>query len=63
MTSANFIDVFGDGVKIPPDPTHANGWDYTDASHTAIEVYGPTCDAITSGTIKNVTVTFRCIVG
>jgi hypothetical protein len=62
-TSTSFIDVFGDGVKIPQDPTHASGWDYTDASKTAIQVYGPTCDAIVAGTIKDVTVTFRCIVG
>jgi hypothetical protein len=63
MTSTNYIDVFGDGTLIPQDPSHANGWDYTDATHNAIQVYGPTCDAITAGTIMNLTVTFRCIVG
>jgi hypothetical protein len=63
MTSVNYIDVYGDGTKIPQDMTHANGWDYTNTEHTAIEIYGPKCDAITAGTIMNVTVTFRCIVG
>jgi hypothetical protein len=63
MTSVDQIDVFGDGMSIPKDTSHANGWDYTSADHTAIEVYGPKCDAITAGTIMNVTVTFRCIIG
>ena len=64
-TSTDYIDIFGDGTKIPRDtgtpPT--NGWDYTDASHTAVQIYGPTCTEIMSGRITNVTVTFRCIVG
>jgi hypothetical protein len=63
MTSVDFIDVFGDGVPIPRDQTHVDGWDYTNAAHTAIEVYGPRCDAVTAGTTMNVTVTFRCIIG
>jgi len=62
MTSVDQIDVFGDGVPIPKDPGHVDGWDYTNAAHTAIEVYGPRCDAILAGTIMNVTVTFRCVV-
>ena len=61
-TSVEHIDVFGDGTKIDRDPTRANGWDYTDASHQAIEVFGATCDAIKQATIMNVTVTFRCLV-
>ena len=63
MTSDNYIDVFGDASPIPPDPNRVNGWDYSNAAHTAIEIYGPTCDAIMAGTIKKVTVTFRCIQG
>jgi hypothetical protein len=63
MTSVDQIDVYGDGMKIPQDTSHANGWDYTNAAHTAIEVYGPTCDAILAGTVMTVTVTFRCIIG
>jgi hypothetical protein len=63
MTSVDFIDVFGDGTMIPRDQTHTDGWDYTNADHTAIQVYGPRCDMVTAGTIMNVTVTFRCIIG
>ncbi len=63
MTNVDFIDVFGDGAMIPRDTTHTDGWDYTNAAHTAIQVYGPRCDMVTAGTITNVTVTFRCIIG
>jgi hypothetical protein len=63
MTSVDAIDVFGDGMPISKDPTHTDGWDYTNPAHTAIQVYGPRCDMVTAGTIMNVTVTFRCIVG
>jgi hypothetical protein len=63
QTSNDLIDVFGDGMPIPRDASHADGWDYTNASHTEIEIYGPRCAAVTSGTIMTVTVTFRCIIG
>ena len=63
MTSNDLIDVFGDGTMIPRDMTHTDGWDYTNAAHTAIEVFGPRCDAVKAGTTMNVTVTFRCIIG
>lgn len=62
QTSVDHIDVYGDGMEIERDTTRADGWDYTDASHQAIEVFGPTCEAIKSATITNVTVTFRCLV-
>jgi hypothetical protein len=63
MTSNDQIDVFGDGMSIPRDTTHTDGWDYSNAAHTAIEVFGPRCDAVKAGTTMNVTVTFRCVVG
>ena len=56
------INVFGDGTEIPRDETHADGYDYTDASMQSIEVHGPRCKQIMSGEIEDVTVTFRCIV-
>jgi hypothetical protein len=62
-TSHDYIDVFGDGKPISPDVNHVNGWDYTDASHNAIHVYGATCDAIRAGTVQNVTVTYQCGIG
>ena len=61
-TRLDEIDVFGDGAEIPRDTSHVNGYDYTDASMQAIQVYGPLCDRIMRGDIREVTVTFRCIV-
>jgi hypothetical protein len=61
-TDLNHISVFGDGVEITRDQTKANGYDYVDASMQSIEVHGPLCDQIMSGAIRNVTVTFRCLV-
>ena len=63
MTSNDLIDVFGDGMGIKQDTTHTDGWDYSNPEHTAIEVFGPRCDAVKDGTIMNVTVTFRCVIG
>jgi hypothetical protein len=63
-TSTTYIDVFGDGTKIPRDTTRTNGWDYVDGSNqNSIQIYGATCDAVTAGTIMNLVVTFRCIQG
>ena len=61
-TGLDHIDVLGDGNAISRDPSHANGYDYIDSTMQAIQVYGPLCDQIMSGTIKDVTVAFRCLV-
>lgn len=61
-TSLDRIDVLGDGNAISRDPSHTNGYDYTDDTMQSIQVYGALCDQIMSGTIKDVTVTFRCLV-
>jgi hypothetical protein len=61
-TSLGLINVFGDGVEITRDTSHANGYDYTDASMNSIEIHGPLCQKVMSGEIKEVKVTFRCLV-
>jgi hypothetical protein len=61
-TSLTEIDVFGDGTNIPRDTSHANGYDYLDASMQSIQVHGPLCDQIMRGDVREVTVTFRCII-
>ncbi len=61
-TGLDHIDVLGDGNAISRDPSHANGYDYIDSTMQSIQVYGPLCDQIMSGAIKDVTVTFRCLV-
>ena len=55
------IDVKVDGVEIPRDTTDTNGWDYTDATFTEVDIHGPTCDALTSGARTTVTIAFRII--
>jgi hypothetical protein len=61
-TDLRLINVFGDGQEIPRDETHTDGYDYTDATMESVQVYGPRCDKIMKGTIRDVTVTFRCLV-
>ena len=61
MTSNSAIDVYGDNTLIKQDMTHTNGWDYSMGT-SQITVYGPTCDAIKAGTIKDVLIAYICIV-
>ena len=61
-TDLGMINVFGDKNEILRDPSHTNGYDYTDSTMQSIQVYGPLCDQIMSGDIQDVAVTFRCIV-
>ena len=60
-TTRGLIGVRVDGVGSPRDPTHANGWDYTDASMNAIQIYGSVCDAITAGQAHTVSIYFYCL--
>lgn len=48
-----------DGVNQPHDPSRTNGWEYTDESLTAVEVYGPICDQIQTEA-HDVQVVFAC---
>jgi hypothetical protein len=48
-----------DGAKLPQDPTRQNGWEYTDASLTAVEVHGPACDQIQSAA-RGVEIIYAC---
>jgi hypothetical protein len=43
------ISVKADGVALPRDQTHADGWDYTDATMTVIRVFGSACADVTNG--------------
>jgi hypothetical protein len=37
------IETANGPVEIYKDPTHQDGWDYTDSSQTKIQLYGPAC--------------------
>jgi hypothetical protein len=56
-----FISVQVDGTAIPRDLNRVSGWDYTDDTMTAIEIYGPTCDALQNGSAMTVVIVFRII--
>jgi hypothetical protein len=47
-------------TQIPQDPAHADGWDYTDATQTAIQLYGPACSKVTDGTYSNIEILEGC---
>ncbi len=58
-TRAN-ISVILDGTEIPRDPNHLNGWDYLDASQSAIQLYGPACQALAAPP-HTISIVFRCL--
>ena len=49
------------GNEIVRDPNRANGWDYTDGTMDSVEVYGPSCDAITANPALPVSVVFKML--
>ena len=50
------------GNEIARDPNRANGWDYTDDTMDLIEVYGPSCDAITANPALPVSIVFKMLI-
>jgi hypothetical protein len=54
------IAVKVNGTKSPQDTGHADGWDYTDAALTGLQVYGSWCDMIKSNGNK-VEITYGCL--
>lgn len=53
------IAVKVNGMKTPQDTGHAAGWDYTDPSFTAVQVYGSFCDTIKNNG-NSVEIVFGC---
>lgn len=54
------VAVFFDGAQVPWDPGHADGWDYGDATHMTIVVYGSWCKSLEGFKVKNIDVRFGC---
>jgi len=40
------LDVSVGGRPVRQDPSHVDGWDWTDRAQGALAIFGPTCDAI-----------------
>jgi hypothetical protein len=53
------IAVKVNGMKTPQDTGHNAGWDYTDPSYTAVQVYGSFCDTIKNNG-NSVEIVFGC---
>ncbi len=53
------VAVYFDGVAVPRDPNHNNGWDYSPDDST-ITFFGSYCDEIESGQVDNVSFIFGC---
>jgi hypothetical protein len=55
------IEFNGDnGLRAPRDTTHTNGWDYTSAASTAIQLYGSWCDNATNGVYTSAKILMGC---
>ena len=49
------------GNEIVRDPSRTSGWDYTDATMDLVEIYGPSCDAITANPTLPVSIVFKLL--
>lgn len=48
-----------DGVAVPRDEGHANGWDYATADMKAIQLFGTPCQQVMNG-MSTVTFAYTC---
>ena len=53
------VAVYFDGVAVPRNPSHVNGWDYHPDAST-ITFFGTYCDQLTSGQVSAVDFIFGC---
>jgi hypothetical protein len=56
----NVLVEFSDGSHAVRDVTRADGWDYTNAANTSIELYGPPCEKVMNKTYKEANILFGC---
>jgi len=57
--NVNYTDSTGKTITLDRDPTHTNGWDYTDGGKT-ITIYGPYCDAMKADGAAKIQVILGC---
>ena len=46
------VESGGMTTQLFKDSDHADGWDYTDDSHTKVELYGPACEKFKAELVK-----------
>ena len=54
------VQILIDGMDVPHTDTMTDGWDYTDASNTTIEIHGTWCDLLGDGGAHTVTAVYAC---
>ena len=59
-SSLEAISVRANGTTVARDTNHLAGWDYADAAHTSIALFGPTCTALRNGSVQSITIAFAC---
>lgn len=56
----NVLVEFSDGSHAVRDTTRSNGWDYTNAELTTVELFGPPCEKVMSKAFSDVKILFGC---
>ncbi len=54
------LSVGGVDSQLYKDTAHQDGWDYTDDSHTKVELFGPSCDKFKSADGAQVEIILGC---
>jgi hypothetical protein len=54
------IELRIDGVTVPRDSTHSNGWDWNDPSFGQIALFGPSCDRLSNPMASVVALVHSC---
>ena len=54
------IETANGPVEVYKDPSHQDGWDYTDASQSKIQLYGPACDMYKAEQGTTITIILGC---
>jgi hypothetical protein len=52
------VALYFDGVEVPRDPNHMNGWDYDGTMQ--IVLYGSPCSRVEAAMVKNIQILFGC---
>jgi hypothetical protein len=54
------VETSGGSIQTYKDVSHQDGWDYTDESHTTIELFGPACEAYKAEEGAKVSIVLGC---
>jgi hypothetical protein len=57
------IGVAISGREIPRDLEHTAGWDYANASHNSVQLFGQACELVKGNPSPPVTIIWRCLLG